>query len=309
MIVNINCCRNNSVHMTEYAYDTMDRVTNISWRTSGGESLGGFAYEYDAVGRIVSRSHAINGQAQHKSYTYDDLDRFSSDGGVSYTYDAAGNRTTIDNLLAVKIGGATYYPLTDIQGTVWGYVDTQNDIVARWQYDAWGNVVDEEIASDAAALASLRYRFQGREWSVATGLINFRMRWYDAETGCWLSKDPIGLSGGMNVYAFCGNKPVNSTDPSGLAFWVRFGGFFQMIGGAAEAAAGAIFAAVTSETGFGAVGGCLVAAHGTDVNSSGVTVRSALPLDGNTGGLIEVLVPNPGSQIFPITSTPINPPF
>ena len=94
MIVNINCCRNNSVHMTEYAYDTMDHVTNISWRTLGGESLGGFAYEYDAVGRIVSRSHAINGQAQHKSYTYDDLDRLSSDGGVSYTYDAAGNRTT-----------------------------------------------------------------------------------------------------------------------------------------------------------------------------------------------------------------------
>ena len=45
--------------VTEYAYDTMDRVTNISWCTSGGASLGGFAYEYDAVGRIVSRSHAL----------------------------------------------------------------------------------------------------------------------------------------------------------------------------------------------------------------------------------------------------------
>ena len=141
---------------------------------------------------------------------YDDLDRLSSDGGVSYTWGAG-----IDNLLAVKIGGATYYPLTDIQGTVWGYVDTQNNIVARWQYDAWGNVVDEEIASDAAALASLRYRFQGREWSAATGLINFRLRWYDAETGRWLSKDPIGLSGGLNLYAFCMGDSINWLDFSG----------------------------------------------------------------------------------------------
>jgi RHS repeat-associated protein len=287
---------------------TLDLTWNGLYQLVSVSTNGVFAegYAYDALGRRVSTTTA-EGTTRH---VYDDNWQVIADideqgnAIVSYTWGAG-----IDNLLAVKIGGATYYPLTDIQGTVWGYVDTQNDIVARWQYDAWGNVVDEEIASDAAALASLRYRFQGREWSVATGLINFRMRWYDAETGCWLSKDPIGLSGGMNVYAFCGNKPVNSTDPSGLAFWVRFGGFFQMIGGAAEAAAGAIFAAVTSETGFGAVGGCLVAAHGTDVNSSGVTVRSALPLDGNTGGLIEVLVPNPGSQIFPITSTPINPPF
>ena len=72
----------------------MDRVTNIAWKTTSGTILGGFAYEYDAVGRIVSRSHAINGQAQHKSYSYDDLDRLASDDGVTYTYDAAGNRMT-----------------------------------------------------------------------------------------------------------------------------------------------------------------------------------------------------------------------
>ena len=60
-----------------------------------------------------------------------------------------------------------------------------------------------------------RYRFQCREWSEATGLVNFRARWYDAVTGRWLSKDPIGLNGGLNLYAFCGNDPVNSLDPYG----------------------------------------------------------------------------------------------
>ena len=93
-----------------------------------------------------------------------------------------------------------------------------------WRYDAWGNVLDEEVT--VPALASIRYRFQCREWSAATGLIIFRMRWYDAETGRWLSKDPIGLSGGLNLYAFCGNTPISLVDAFGLNWWdatKRFG--------------------------------------------------------------------------------------
>ena len=69
--------------------------------------------------------------------------------------------------------------------------------------------------STVPALATNRYRFQCREWSVATGLVNFRARWYDPVTGRWLSKDPIGLSGGLNLYVFCGNDPVNWIDPYG----------------------------------------------------------------------------------------------
>ena len=334
--------------MVQYAYDIMDRVTNISWQMASGATLGGFAYEYDALGRIVSRSHTLGdpsqpsspmSQSSQKTYAYDNLDRLASDGGVAYTYDAAGNRMTrvddgetitytlgvgdrlasygraastmpphsgaytydtagnvtrierdgrptldlawnsqyqlvsvatngafaeryaydalgrrvstttrerttrhvydgnwqciadideqgnivasyfwgegIDKMLAVTVGGATYYALTDIQGTVWGYVDSQNNVVASWTYDAWGSVRSEYVAPSAIALARIRYRFQGREWSAATALINFRMRWYDAKTGRWLSKDPIGLSGGLNLYVFCGDNSINYTDVSG----------------------------------------------------------------------------------------------
>ena len=45
--------------MVEYLHDIMDRVTNISWRTTSGATLGGFVYEYDAVGRIESCRHEI----------------------------------------------------------------------------------------------------------------------------------------------------------------------------------------------------------------------------------------------------------
>ena len=88
--------------------------------------------------------------------------------------------------------------------------------VSYAHHDAWGNVLSEGIAKDAVELRTVRYRFQGRERSAATGLTNFRMRWYDAVTGRWLSKDPIGLSGGLNLYAFCGGDPVNQADWIGL---------------------------------------------------------------------------------------------
>ncbi|MDO4727360.1 MAG: RHS repeat-associated core domain-containing protein, partial [Porphyromonadaceae bacterium] len=34
------------------------------------------------------------------------------------------------------------------------------------------------------------------------GLYYNRYRWYNSETGCYISQDPIGLAGGLNVYAY-----------------------------------------------------------------------------------------------------------
>jgi uncharacterized protein RhaS with RHS repeats len=49
-----------------------------------------------------------------------------------------------------------------------------------------------------------------------TKLFYFRARWYDPAVGKWLSKDPIGISGGLNQYVAFNNSPVNFVDPSGL---------------------------------------------------------------------------------------------
>ncbi len=64
-----------------------------------------------------------------------------------------------------------------------------------------------------------RYLWQGREYSWSTGLYSFRARWYDPLTGRWLSPDPIGINGGLNLYVAFNNNPVNNRDPDGeLAF-------------------------------------------------------------------------------------------
>lgn len=74
------------------------------------------------------------------------------------------------------------------------------------------------------------FGFQGGLYDPDTGLVEFGCRWYDAETGRWISKDPILLDGGWNVYAFCDNDPINCIDPTGMCesvAWAWVKGFGQ----------------------------------------------------------------------------------
>lgn len=111
-----------------------------------------------------------------------------------------------------------YYYLKDHQGSVLALTDEEGAVAEQYRYDAWGRVSVYDGAGRPLSESAVgnRYLWQGREYSWATGLYYFRARWYDPITGRWLSKDPIGLAGGMNLYVFCHNDPVNCIDPLGL---------------------------------------------------------------------------------------------
>jgi RHS repeat-associated protein len=66
-------------------------------------------------------------------------------------------------------------------------------------------------AADASA-----FGFTGHYVHPATGLALAPFRAYDAEIGKWISRDPIGEAGGVNLYGYVGNNPVNYADSSGL---------------------------------------------------------------------------------------------
>jgi len=72
-----------------------------------------------------------------------------------------------------------------------------------------------------------RFLWQGKEYSWKTGLYYNRARWYDPVTGRFISKDPAGITFGLNEYTYCGNNPVNFRDSSGLCeddgYWSNFG--------------------------------------------------------------------------------------
>ena len=110
-----------------------------------------------------------------------------------------------------------YYYLKDLANTVLALANSSGSIVESYDYDAYGNVTIRNGSGNVipASAYGNRFLFQGREYDYTTQLYHFRARWYDPETGRWLSNDPIGISGGLNLYAFCGNDPVNFVDPSG----------------------------------------------------------------------------------------------
>jgi len=76
-----------------------------------------------------------------------------------------------------------------------------------------------------AAAVDCVFAYTGRALDEATGLQNNDERWYEAITGRWLSQDPIGFRGGINLYEYVGDSPVNGADPSGNAWhwWWPFG--------------------------------------------------------------------------------------
>ena len=61
------------------------------------------------------------------------------------------------------------------------------------------------------------------------GLLYMRARYYDPEVGRFISKDPIGFAGGLNLYGYAGSNPINFVDPLGL-FWGEAGNLFSGFG-------------------------------------------------------------------------------
>jgi RHS repeat-associated protein len=205
-------------HNLVLAWDIRYRLTNAD---SGSNVV---EYSYDVLNRKVSRTFGTNVEY----YVYDgdqiiaDVD---SSGSLLRSYVWG---TGIDNLLSITTYGEetnTYYAIKDHQNTVIALTDSSGSVVETYDYDAYGRTKIYSASGSELTESAYgnRYCYQGRGIDWATGLYYFRARWYNPETGRWLSKDPIGIRGGLNQYEFCGSNPVNFVDPSGLT-WSLFGG-------------------------------------------------------------------------------------
>ena len=107
-------------------------------------------------------------------------------------------------------GGATYRFITDHLGSPRLVVDTGTGAVAqRLDYDEWGVVTND------TAPGFQPFGFAGGLWDRDTGFVRFGARDYDPTTGRWTAKDPVRLHGGLNLYVYSNNDPVNFIDPTG----------------------------------------------------------------------------------------------
>ena len=110
--------------------------------------------------------------------------------------------------------------VTDRQG---GYImgvrnnGTEETSTGFYLRNAFGKMESgSTAASSLETHTGLGFAGAGTPTSAGGGYVYLRNRWYDPQTGRFLSQDPIGLAGGVNLYAYAGNNPVAYSDPFGL---------------------------------------------------------------------------------------------
>ena len=126
--------------------------------------------------------------------------------------------------------GTNFYYLKDHLGSIREVADTNGNIVARFDYDPYGR------RTQTFGTLSVDFGFAGLfEHQSGNKLAVWRI--YDPNTAKWLSIDPIRENGGWNLYAYCGNDPVNATDVTGqrpvdvyIWFWQGVGVGYGRVG-------------------------------------------------------------------------------
>jgi RHS repeat-associated protein len=207
--------------------DDPDNATNFVYDAQGNPTTyrGQDGLQYDPDGHLLNYGPLTAG------YTPDGPRAWKRIGTADPTYfvyngeqlvlELAG--TTVTPVVAGAAGlvtrGALDY-LCDPLGNVALRLNANGNVLSADLYDAWG-VWKGSWAADGTALAQPAdpYGYKGQYGyytDVETGLILCTHRYYDPAVGRWVTRDPIGYDGGVNLYGYCGNEPVGKVDEDGL---------------------------------------------------------------------------------------------
>lgn len=222
-------------------YDDQDRLktydgTSYTFRASGELlSKGSTTFGYDGRGNLrtvampagKSITYLIDGQNRRVGKTVSGVlqRRWLYDGQLRIVgeIDEAGTTTqyvyaTRPNVPEVMIrDGLVYRLVTDHLGSLRLVVNASDGTVKqRMDYDEFGNVEASEFI--ASGWKVVPFGFAGGLYDRDTELVRFGARDYDAETGRWTAKDPIGFRGGdPDLFGYALRDPVNLADANGKA--------------------------------------------------------------------------------------------
>ena len=120
-------------------------------------------------------------------------------------------RTAHSGANGVTLTTAFYH--ADGNGNVTYLLKLDQTAGATYQFDPYGRL----LASSGTLAAANTYRFSSKEVMLASGFYSFGYRFYDPATQRWLNRDPMGEEGGVNLYGYVENDPINGIDPLGLS--------------------------------------------------------------------------------------------
>ncbi|MFA5794301.1 MAG: SDR family NAD(P)-dependent oxidoreductase [Candidatus Brocadiia bacterium] len=196
-----------------YKYDYANRLVEVRQKSPDAMIA---HYYYDVFGRRVGKQTV----AQTSVYFYDGARVIEETDQTGVTRKQYVFGIGIDEVLTMETsGGQRYYYHTNLQGSVYAVTDNTGNVVERYKYSAYGKctILEPDGTTERADTAiGNRITYTGREYDAESGLYYYRARYYSAEMGRFISKDPLDDDSLFNAYAYVGNNPVNFADPMGL---------------------------------------------------------------------------------------------
>ena len=195
-----------------YQWDSLNRLIAIqsdkipvpgSWRTE---------FAYDGQSRRMGIVEKIR---EDSGWTTESSARYLWEGTeIIQKRDLTGSTVTAKyfDQGEIRIFGSTTIPsyfTRDQLGSVREVVNQGGVIAQSFDYTPWG----ERTSSTAG---SLEWGLTGHHYHEKSGLCLAMFRAYDANLGRWLSEDPIGEAGGLNLYGYVNSSPILNVDQLGL---------------------------------------------------------------------------------------------
>ena len=190
----------------KYEYDGLTRRTRKNILV--GSTTGLVDYYYNLAWKCVEQRRA-GGNCPERQFVWGVRGR-----NDLVTRDRYYGQSSSSNSSCSISSKERHYALNDAMGSVTAISSAAGSIVERYGYTAFGQSQVMEPDFDDRSLSSYDWevRFHGETRDSESGYYNYGYRYYLPELGRWFSRDPIGESGGLSLYAFVGNDGVNKWD-------------------------------------------------------------------------------------------------
>jgi len=183
-----------------YVYD----LSNQLYRAYQGTTLVG-EYTYNGAGQRIKKVT----QTETRIFHYDQWGHLIAETNQSGTMIAEYIYLGDQLLAMIKPGESAYYFHNDHLGTPQVLTNYSQTIAWKATYTPFGEAVP------SIQTVENPFRFPGQYYDQETGLHYNYFRYYNPQTGRYITPDPIGLEGGINLFVYVEANPVNLVDPDG----------------------------------------------------------------------------------------------